>query len=159
MKKDCSKRYLFLVPILKSCKSYSYTQKRNSFPKRRYFRDLKWGMFTADHLGQLGLRYLLGTDCCVHVLRQNAFLAFFFFNQRLLHCSWDMNNPLVNSNFLLFFYCFQFSIFSFQQNKQYPNSPQVRKHKTPNCKLVILYNTIYNCHKSKSLIFLLKINN
>ena len=47
---------------------------------------------------------------------------FFFFFQRFLHCSWDinsafrlMNNNLrMNSNF--FIYCFQ-------QNKQYPNGP------------------------------------
>ena len=52
-----------------------------------------------------------------------AFSAFFFFfNQRLLHCSWDMNsaikhmnsNQISNNNF--------FIIFSFQQNKRYPNT-------------------------------------
>ena len=50
---------------------------------------------------------------------------FFFLDQRLLHCSWDMNgalrqmnsNPRVNNNF--------FIVFSFQQNKLYPNAPYV----------------------------------
>ena len=43
-----------------------------------------------------------------------AFCLFFFLDQCLLHCSWDMNsaNRQMNSNQKLFFYCFQFSVFS-----------------------------------------------
>ena len=58
----------------------------------------------------------------------STFCVFFLTDQRLLHYSCPMNNtlrqmndnPRVNSNFLIFFF---FTIFSFQQNKQYPNAP------------------------------------
>ena len=60
-----------------------------------------------------------------------AFLVFFFFlkDQHLLHCLWDMNSaskqmnstPRVNSNFFIIF----FIVFSFQQNKRYPNAHEV----------------------------------
>ena len=50
---------------------------------------------------------------------------FFFFNQRLLYCSFDMNsafrlmnsNRSMNNNFFIIF----FIVFNFHQNKQYPN--------------------------------------
>ena len=58
-------------------------------------------------------------------LRFWFFFSYFCWTQRLLHCSWDMNsvniqmnnNFYVNSNQKLFFI-----VFSFQQNKWYPNA-------------------------------------
>ena len=59
----------------------------------------------------------------------SAFFFFsFFLDQRLLHCSWDMNsalrqsysNPAMNSNSEIIFLLF--SVFNFQQNKWYPNA-------------------------------------
>jgi len=60
----------------------------------------------------------------------NVFGFFFFFSaQRLLQCSWDINNANRQMNstrmwtviFLFFIFYFQFSILSFQQNKLYLN--------------------------------------
>ena len=50
-------------------------------------------------------------------------LAFFFLIQHLLHCSCPMNSAFspMNSNFLIIFVI----VFSFQQNKRYPNRPSV----------------------------------
>ena len=58
-------------------------------------------------LGQFGLRLRF---------HANAFWAFFFLIQCLVHCSQDMNSVIrhMNSNFLI--------IFSFQQNKWYLNA-------------------------------------
>ena len=73
--------------------------------------------------------HLGSTFCTPHVCVYVSFFSFFFFkDQYLVHCSWDMNSvprhmnskKRVNNKFLIIFLLF--SVFNFQQNKQYPNS-------------------------------------
>ena len=56
-----------------------------------------------------------------------AVYTFFFFNQCLLHCTWDMNSALRQMNSILWVWTvtrnYFFIISSFQQNKRYPNAP------------------------------------
>ena len=55
----------------------------------------------------------------VCVLEPRVCVWLFFFYQRLVHCSCDINSASrqMNSNRNIFFYCF-----NFQQNKWYPNA-------------------------------------
>ena len=69
-------------------------------------------------------KYMFGFS--VHVLCC-VLHFFFFFDQRVLHCSWDMSNALRQVNNVLWVWTvtenYFFIVFSFQQNKRYLNEP------------------------------------
>ena len=64
-----------------------------------------------------------GSRVDVRVLR----FTLLFFNQCLLHCTWDMNSALRQMNSILWVWTitrnYFFIVFSLQQNKRYPNAP------------------------------------
>ena len=82
---------------------------------------------------QIELRLVWIAHSRPRLFSSRVFSFFFLKDQCLVHCSCDMNSPprhmnnkkRVNNNFSHIYKLFCYSIFSFQQNKLYPNGPLV----------------------------------